>query len=405
MRQPWGHPRSLRRCGSVAGTPESDACTAQRLHGTMTRMTSHWLSKRAGSFESSGIRRVFDLAAKLNDPINLSIGQPDFDVPNEAKKALIDAVNSQKGGYTPTQGLAVLQNTLQKRIDEQFHHSGRSLFIASGTSGALALALLITVDPGDEVIFFDPYFVMYDALVKMVGGIPVIVDTYPNFQYDIGRLEEAITPKTKMILFNSPSNPTGMVATREEVKAVAELAAKHDILLISDEIYSAFCFQEFISPAEYNPKTLVLDGFSKTYGMPGWRVGYAHGPKELIEQMLKFQQYTFVCSPHVGQLGALAALDVDMSGQIETYRKRRDTLYDALKDDYEINKPEGAFYMFPKTPWGSGAEFVEKAITDYSMLIIPGNVFSRRDTHFRISYASTESTIHRGIEAFKKLVR
>jgi aspartate aminotransferase/aminotransferase len=368
-------------------------------------MTSRWISKRAGTFEASGIRKVFDLAAKLTDPINLSIGAPDFDVPPEARQAMIDAVNSAKGSYTPTQGLAVLRETLQKRVDEQFHHADRSIFVASGTSGALALALLITVDPGDDVIFFDPYFVMYDALVRMTGGVPVAVSTYPHFHYDIQRLADAITPKTKAILFNSPSNPTGTVAKREEVKAIAELAAKHNILLISDEIYKAFCYQEFVSPAEYNPQTLVMDGFSKSHGMPGWRVGYAHGPKELIEQMLKFQQYTFVCSPHVGQLGALAAMDADMSAQIEGYKKRRDMIYEALKDDYEINKPEGAFYMFPKAPWGTGTEFVEKAITEYSMLIIPGNVFSNQDTHFRVSYSATEATIQRGIEAFKKLAK
>ena len=368
-------------------------------------MTSRWISKRAGTFEASGIRRIFDLAANLTNPINLSIGQPDFDVPPEARKAMIDAVNSAKGGYTPTQGLASLRGAIQKRVDEQYNHSGRSIFMASGTSGALVLAMLVAIDPGDEVIFFDPYFVLYDATVKMAAGTPVIVETYPDFRFDIQRLADAITPKTKAIIFNSPANPTGNVAKREEVKAIAELAAKHEILLISDEIYSAFCYQEFVSPAEYNPQTLVLDGFSKTYGMPGWRVGYAHGPTDLIEQMLKFQQYTFVCSPHVGQLGALAALDVDMSEQIENYKKRRDMLYDALKDNYEINKPEGAFYMFPKAPWGTGTEFVEKAIMEHSMLIIPGGVFSQRDTHFRISYAATEATIQRGIEAFKKLAK
>ena len=368
-------------------------------------MTKRWISKRAGTFEASGIRKAFDLAAKLTDPINLSIGQPDFDVPEAAKKALIDAVNSKKGGYTPTQGLAVCREELQRRVDETYHHSDRSIFLASGTSGALVLALLVTIDPGDEVIFFDPYFVMYDALVKMVGGVSVTVSTYPHFQYDIQRLSDAITPKTKAILFNSPTNPTGSVAAREEVKAVAELAAKHDILLVSDEIYSAFCYREFVSPAEYNPQTLVLDGFSKSHGMPGWRVGYAHGPKELIEQMLKFQQYTFFCAPHVGQIGALAALDVDMSPQIESYRKRRDMLYEALKNDYEISKPEGAFYMFPKTPWGTATEFVEKAAAEHSMVIIPGGVFSNQDTHFRISYSATEATIHRGIEAFRKLAK
>jgi aspartate aminotransferase/aminotransferase len=368
-------------------------------------MTSRWISKRAGTFEASGIRKVFDLANKIKDPINLSIGQPDFDVPELAQASMINAIHSAKGGYTPTQGLAVLRETLQKRVDAQYHHSDRDVFIASGTSGALVLALLVAVNPGDEVIFFDPYFVMYDALVRMTDGVPVAVDTYPHFQYDMQRLADAITPKTKVIILNSPANPSGKVATRDEVKVIAELAAKHDILLISDEIYRSFCYQEFTSPAEFYPQTLVLDGFSKSHGMPGWRVGFVHGPKEFIEQMLKFQQYTFVCSPHVGQLGALAALDADMTPQIESYRKRRDMIYDALKNDYEINKPEGAFYMFPKAPWGNATEFVEKAITKYSLLIIPGNVFSQKDSHFRISYSATENTIQRGIDAFKKLVK
>ncbi len=368
-------------------------------------MSHRWISKRAGTFEASGIRKVFDLGAKLKDPINLSIGQPDFDVPEAARKAIIDAIHSKKGGYTPTQGLALLRDELQKRIDRQYNHPNRYVFIASGTSGALALAMLVAVDPGDEVIFFDPFFVMYDAVVKMAGGTPVMVDTYPDFKFDIGRLAAAISHKTKAIILNSPANPTGKVASREEVKAIAQLAKEKNILLISDEIYNQFCYSEFVSPAEYNSDTLVLDGFSKTYGMPGWRVGFAHGPKDLIEQMLKFQQYTFVCSPHVGQIGAFASLDVDMSPQIDSYRKRRDMLYDALKDDYEIVKPEGAFYMFPKAPWGTATQFVEKAITEHSMLIIPGGVFSRKDTHFRISYSATEEQLQRGIEAFKKLAK
>ncbi len=366
---------------------------------------SRWISQRAGTFEASGIRKVFDLGAALENPINLSIGQPDFDAPPEVRQAMIDSINAHKSGYTPTQGLKLLQGEIQSRVDAKYHHTDRRVFIASGTSGALALTLLVTVDPGDEVIFFDPFFVMYDAVVKMAGGVPVPVDTYPNFEYDIQKLADAITPKTKAIILNSPCNPTGKVATREEVQAIAELAAKHDILLVSDEIYRTFCFQEFTSPAEFNDRTLVLDGFSKSHGMPGWRVGYAHGPKELIEEMLKFQQYTFVCSPHVGQLGALAALDVDMTAQIESYRKRRDMLYDALVEDYEVVKPEGAFYIFPKAPWGTATEFVEKAIKKYSMLIIPGGVFSTQDTHFRISYSATEETILRGIEAFKRLAK
>lgn len=368
-------------------------------------MSERWLAKRTATFEASGIRKVFDLGAKLTNPINLSIGQPDFDMPQIAKEAAYEAIRSGKSGYTPTQGIAPLIEKLEKQVHAKYAHADRKVFISSGTSGSLCLTLMVVAEPGDEVIFFDPYFVMYDALIKMVGATPVVVDTYPDFRFDIQKLADAITPRTKAIIFNSPANPHGKVATREEVQAVAQLAQEKDILLISDEIYNQFCYKEFISPAEYNQDVLVLDGFSKTYGMPGWRVGFAHGPSELVEQMLKFQQYTFVCAPSVGQIAALAALDVDMGEQIKMYERRRDMLYNALKEDYEIVKPEGAFYMFPKAPWGTANQFVETAINEYSMLIIPGDVFSRKDTHFRISYAASEATIERGIEAFRQLAK
>ncbi|MDO5552959.1 MAG: aminotransferase class I/II-fold pyridoxal phosphate-dependent enzyme [Planctomycetia bacterium] len=369
-------------------------------------MYEQWLSSRSQAFDSSGIRKVFDLGAKLSDPINLSIGQPDFDMPADARSAAIEAINSRRSGYTPTQGLAPLLATLQERLDKKFHsQGGHRVFTTSGTSGGLLLAALAFVNPGDEVILFDPYFVMYEALVKMVGGVPVLIDTYPDFTYDVDKVAAAITPKTKMILFNSPANPTGHVATRDEVKAIAELARDKNIMLVSDEIYEQFCHTEFVSPAAYNPDTLVLGGYSKSHGMPGWRVGFAYGPAPVIEVMLKFQQYTFVCSPQVSQWAILGALDTDMSTEIANYRRKRDMLLDGLSDLYEIARPEGAFYMFPKAPWGTSSEFVEKAINEYSLLIIPGNVFSARDTHFRISYAASDATIERGIDALRKLAK
>jgi len=368
-------------------------------------MIKNWLSERAFSFSASGIRKVFDLGAKLVNPINLSIGQPDFDMPEAARNAAIDAINHCKNGYSPTQGIAPLIERLQKGIDVELGHEDRSVFITSGTSGGLVLTLLATVNPGDEVIMCDPYFVMYEALTKMVGGAAVLVDTYPDFRPDVQKIADAITPKTKLILFNSPANPTGYVATAQEAEDVAKLAAEKNILLVSDEIYDMFCHKEFVSPAKFNPQTLVLGGYSKSYGMPGWRVGFAHGPKELIEQLLKFQQYTFVCAPQPAQWGAITALDCDMSKEIAAYKHKRDMIYDGIKDCYDVVKPEGAFYMFPKAPapWKTATEFVHKAITEYSMLVIPGNIFSQHDTHFRISYAASDQTIERGIEALRKL--
>ncbi len=256
-----------------------------------------WIADRTRYCDSSGIRKVFDLAATMTDPINLSIGQPDFAVPDEIQNAAVDAIHAGRNGYALTQGMPVLREELAKRLAAQYGHADRQVFVTSGTSGALVLAMLAAVNPGDEVIVFDPYFVMYPALVGLVGGKCVLVDTYPDFRIDLDRVRAAITPKTKMILFNSPANPTGVTATRAEIEGIARLAAEHNVLLVSDEIYSRFAYDEPpLSPATFNPRTLVIDGFSKTYGVTGWRLGFAHGPEEVVSQMVKLQQYTFVCA-------------------------------------------------------------------------------------------------------------
>lgn len=357
------------------------------------------------SFDASGIRKVFDLAAKMTDPINLSIGQPDFDVASDVQQAAVEAIHRRHNGYSPTQGVPDLQAQLQARVDAEFGHRDRRLFVTSGTSGALTLALLALINPGDEVILFDPYFVSYEALVNVVGGKTVYVDTYPSLRVDPDQVAAAISPRTKAILFNSPANPTGMVATRDEIEGLARLAARHGVALISDEIYREFCFDEpFVSPAEFNAETIVIDGFSKSHAMTGWRVGFAHGPGVVIEEMAKLQQYTFVCAPQPFQWAALHALTVDMSDSIATYAGKRDRIVQGLADDFELVTPGGAFYAFPRAPRGTGVEFVERAI-QAGLLIIPGNIFSQRDTHFRLSYAASDETIDRGIEVLQRLAR
>lgn len=366
---------------------------------------SSWIAERTKHFDSSGIRKVFDLAATMKDPINLSIGQPDFPVPEPVQAAAIDAIRSNRNGYALTQGMPVLRDKLQARVDQQFGHADRQVFVTSGTSGGLVLAMMSLVNPGDEVIVFDPCFVMYHSLVGLVGGKTVLIDTYPHFKLDLNRVADAITPRTKAILFNSPANPTGVTAGVEEIQALATLAAERDVVLISDEIYNRFQYDEpFVSPARFNDRVLVIDGFSKTYGITGWRVGFVHGPGEIVQTMLKVQQYSFVCAPHPFQWAGAAAMDVDMTPQIDDYRRKRDFLLDALASDYEIQKPGGAFYIFPKAPWGTANEFVAKAIEN-QLLIIPGNNFSQHDTHFRISYAASQQTLERGVEVLQKLAR
>jgi aspartate aminotransferase/aminotransferase len=368
-------------------------------------MLHPWIAQRTTTFDSSGIRKVFDLAAQMKDPINLSIGQPDFDVPEPVREACIDAIQSRKNSYALTQGMPVLRDKLQQQVDTEFGHADRKVFVSSGTSGGLVLTMLSLVNPGDEVIIFDPFFVMYQPLVSLVGGTAVLIDTYPDFRIDLNRVAEAITPKTKLILLNSPANPTGATATSAEIEGLAKLAAERNVALLSDEIYRAFCYDEpFLSPARFNDQTIVIDGFSKSHAMTGWRLGFVHGPAAVIDTMVKLQQYTFVCAPQPVQWAGAVAMDVDVAEYVDQYRKKRDLIFEGLADVFELVKPGGAFYAFPKAPWGTATEFVTEAIHN-RLLIIPGGIFSQRDTHFRLSYAADDTVIERGIEVLRKLAR
>jgi aspartate aminotransferase/aminotransferase len=277
------------------------------------------------------------------------------------------------------------------------------------------LAVQAMVNPGDEVIVFDPYFVMYPALIGMVGGRCVTIDTYPDFRIDPKRVAAAITPRTKMILLNSPANPTGAVAGAAEVRELAELAARHNIALVSDEIYREFCYDGPLdSPTQWNDQTIVVDGFSKTYGVTGWRLGFVHGPSAIIDKLTMLQQYTFVCAPHPLQWAALAALDVDMSEQMTAYRHKRDLVVTGLLEaGYSVARPGGAFYVFPEVSQSTGGasgtresatQFVARSVEN-ELLVIPGSIFSGRDTHFRISFAASEATIERGLHVLSELNR
>jgi aspartate aminotransferase/aminotransferase len=355
--------------------------------------------------DASGIRKAFDMAKSMKDPINLSIGLPDFDVPVPVKAAAMAAIEGGHNAYTVTQGIPELRGKLQAAVDEQLGHADRQVLVTSGTSGGLLLGLCCVVNPGDEVIIFDPYFGMYRHLANLAGGVSVLVDTYPDFRLDAAKVEAALTPRTKCVVVNTPVNPTGIVATADELRALADLCRRRDILLISDEVYRAFCYDHpFASPATWNEDVLVVDGFSKTYGMTGWRLGYAHGPARLIQEMAKLQQFSFVCAPSMAQYAGVVALDQDLTAQIDAYRRKRDMVVEALSEHFELALPAGAFYAFPRAPWGTGTEFVAEAIRR-NLLIIPGNVFSRRDSHFRISYAVDDATLRRGLDILRQLAR
>ena len=354
------------------------------------------LAERVAGVDASGIRRIFDMAATMSSPMDLSIGQPDFDVPQPVKQAAIKAIDAGCNGYTPTQGLPALRDRLVSRMAEEFPGWDPMVMVTCGVSGGLLLSLMACLDPGNEVIYGDPYFVSYKSLPHLVGGKSVMVDLDDGFQPDPDRFAAAITPRTKLIMLNSPGNPTGVVYDPERVKAIAELARKHDLLVISDEIYELLSYDgRSPTAAEFAPeRTLILRGFGKSYGMTGWRMGFAAGPEEIISSMMKIQQYTFVCAPHPAQRAVLTALDTDMSATVNAYRAKRDLVVRELSGAFELVKPGGGFYVYPKVPakYASATAFVEDAIA-HNVLIIPGCVFSEKDTHFRISYAADDAVL------------
>lgn len=362
-----------------------------------------FLAERMSCIDASGIRKVFALAAQMKNPINLSIGQPDYDVDEAVKQVAVDSIRAGFNSYTQTWGIEELREAIGQYYEDKFGVTLKNVMVTSGVSGGLYLALLATVNPGDEVIFADPYFVMYRHLVRLLGGVPVAIDTYPTFKLKAEQVEAAITPKTKLIIVNSPSNPTGVTLSEVELRTLAGVAQRHGVLVVTDEIYEALLYDEqpstMIGMCE---NVLLLNGFSKSAGMTGWRVGFAAGPEQVIQAMNTLQQYTFVCAPSFAQKAAVKALREDMRPKVEAYRKKRDIVYQGLKDAFTVTQPHGAFYIFPEAPNGNGDDFVRLAIEN-NLLIIPGSVFSNRNSHFRISFAAPDPVLHQGVETLLRL--
>ncbi len=359
-----------------------------------------FISKRAQAVDSSGIRRIFDLATKIKEPINLSIGQPDFDTFPEVKAATISAIEAGKNSYTVTQGIEELRIKIRAKYQVA---TSDDVFVSGGVSGGVFLALMATLDPGDEILIPDPFFCIYRDLARLINAVPVFYDCHPTFSLPLDEIESKITSRTRAILVNSPSNPTGYACSQAELDSVIEVAKRHGIWLLYDEIYEAFAYDRPHARAygRYE-NTLILNGFSKSHAVPGWRLGYVVAPKPIVTEMLKVQQYSFVCAPSIAQWGVLAGFDHDLSSIIQQYRSKRDFVVSALKDKFEINVPGGAFYIYPRVPWGTGQSFVEKCIEN-SLLVIPGNVFSNYDTHFRVSFAAKQETLERGVEVLLRL--
>ncbi|MFI4892130.1 MAG: pyridoxal phosphate-dependent aminotransferase [Phycisphaerales bacterium JB058] len=394
--------------------------------------TERLICDRARGVSASGIRRIFNLAAKLEDPINLSIGQPDFPVPAAVKRGAIEAIEQDKNGYTLTRGIAPLLGKINAHlkfdlgwdIADGGEGSGVDSFVTSGTSGALTLAFLALMGPGDEAIIPDPYFAMYPYMATIAGGTAVRCDTYPDFRMTAERVEPLITEKTKFVLYNSPGNPSGVVGTVDECRDLLELCRSKGVLLISDEIYDEFTFKGGLtdvakgdgktprcpSPARFDGAqndVLLIRGFGKTYGFTGWRAGYAAGPEPVINAMTRIHQYTYVCAPSIVQWGAMAAFDVDMSVHVDDFEQRRDMVVDRLREHTEVSVPEGAFYVFVKVPERLGLtsnQFVDRCL-ERDVMVIPGSVFSDRDTHFRVSFSAPRAKLEKGLDIICELMQ
>lgn len=397
------------------------------------------LSSRSQTINGSGIRRVFEIGATIPAPqkIDLSIGQPDFPVPQGIKDAAVRAIQEDRNGYPLTRGIVELRETIAERIKRDLgwsigglplnpSPSDPGVLVTAGTSGALVLSCMALLNPGDEIIIPDPWFVLYPYLATLSNGVAVKCPVYPDFRMTAERVEKLITPRTKMVLLNSPGNPGGVVASERECADLLDLCKKRNVVLLSDEIYDEFTYDEFrTQPMAADPKklmcpsparlpgaqehVLVVRGYGKTYGVTGWRLGYAVGPRWLVEEMTKLQQYVYVSSPHPLQWGVMKAFDVDMSSHVAEYQRRRDVVVRTLSPHTSVPTPGGAFYAFPAVPERFGAEHERgenffRAAVRHNVLIVPGRTFSTRDTHFRLSYATPMEKLSRGLDVLAGLM-
>jgi aspartate aminotransferase/aminotransferase len=361
------------------------------------------ISDRLKNIKPSGVRRIFDLARQMKDPINLSIGEPDYDIPEPLKEEGIEWIRKGFNKYTPTQGIPELREKIASHLKKKGVHF-EEVMVTAGVTGGLLLASLALINPGDEVVIPDPFFVMYEYQVLLMGGVPVFVDTYPDFRLREEAFTKKLSNKTKFIIINSPNNPTGAIYPEEDLRMVVRVARERDLLILSDDIYDNFVFDQpsCACIGQLYDKTLTFGGFSKGWAMTGWRLGYVAGPKDILQQMITLQQYTFSSVSSFAQKAAVKALDFNVEDHIKRYKIKRDLIYEGLKEKFHVQKPQGAFYLFPEVPGGDGEAFVEKAIQNH-VFIVPGSVFSKRNSHVRISFAASEETLLRGIEVLNRI--
>lgn len=369
----------------------------------------------------SGIRKFFDIVSTMNDVVSLGVGEPDFVTPWPMISAAIDSMEMGKTSYTSNMGLLSLRQEISKYLIKHIgaeYNPDNQILITVGVSEAMDLLMRALICPGDEIIVFEPSYVSYIPTIEMAGGKSVILDCKEenNFLPDTEELKRKITPKTKAVLFNYPSNPTGCVLTKEINQKLYDICNEHDLYIISDEIYDRLTYDKkhesiLEIPGAYD-RTILLNGFSKAFAMTGWRIGYACGNKDIIKSMMKIHQYTMLCAPISGQYCALEALRncIEISdSMIEEYRQRRNIIVKGFNDmGLECRKPGGAFYVFPSVKkFGlSSEEFCEKLLFGAKVAAVPGNAFGRCGEGFiRCSYATSKKNISKALIQTEKFLK
>ncbi|MEO0237841.1 MAG: pyridoxal phosphate-dependent aminotransferase [candidate division WOR-3 bacterium] len=386
------------------------------------------ISKRFANVGDSSTLKITSLAKSMKskniDVAILAAGEPDFDTPDKIKEEAIKAIKEGFTGYTAVRGINELLELICEKFKKEnnLEYKPENIIVSTGAKQSIYNVLQALCDEDSEVILLAPYWVSYIEMVKMTGAVPVIVDTsLDNFRINVDRVKEKITRKTRMIIINSPNNPTGVVYTEKELKALADLIVEHNIYCISDEIYEKIIYSpnKHYSIASFNDKikdlTFTVNGLSKTYAMTGWRIGYLGGEKKLVEKALMVQTHSTSCTSSISQKAAVAALKLDekiVNKMIDEFAKRREFLMKKVEkiEGLKYVEPQGAFYLFVDFRKFIGKKFKDseeictKLLEDYKVAVIPGGAFGA-EGFIRISYAASMSEIEKGIERIEKFLK
>ena len=382
---------------------------------------SKYLNKNLVNTRPSGIRKFFSIAEELDNVISLGVGEPDFLTPWHIRNTAIDYLDKGATRYTANAGLASLRaeicNFYARKYNVEYNPKTEALVTVGGSEG-IDMAIRSVISPGDDVLLVEPCFVCYRPIVEICGGNVITINTKAedNFKLTAEEIEEAVTPKTKLIIMLYPNNPTGAVMRKDDLNKISEVIKKHDLLVLTDEIYSALTYgnETHISIAllpEMKERTIVINGFSKTYSMTGWRLGYALAPAEIIEQMTKLHQFAIMSAPTNSQHAAIEALkngDSDIEKMREEYDlRRRYTVSRFNEMGLSCFEPEGAFYAFPsiKSTGLSSDDFCEKLIMDKRVAVIPGNAFGEcGEGHIRVSYCYSIDNIRKAADRIEEFL-